>query len=58
MNQSRDRISPLLLIIIISILGFVIGIFTIAIWQDNWLITNGILNQDFMYKIDELQGRN
>ena len=54
MNRIGERISPLLLILIVSILGFVTGIFMVALWQENWLVTNGILNQDFMHKIDEL----
>lgn len=35
-------------------MGFVSGIFTIALWQENWLITEGIFNQDFIYKIEEV----
>ena len=54
MNKFKGKISPILLILIISILGFVTGIFTIVLRQENWLITDGILNQDFIYKIDEL----
>jgi len=54
LNKFRGRISPILLIFIISILGFISGILTIALWQENWLITDGILNQDYIYKIEEL----
>ena len=54
MNKFKGKISPILLILIISILGFITGIFTIVLWQENWLITDGILNQDFIYKIEEL----
>ena len=54
MNKIRDKISPLVLICIISVLGFVSGIITIALRQENWLITEGILNQDFISKIEEL----
>ena len=54
MHKFKGRVSPILLILIISILGFITGIFTIVLWQENWLITDGILNQNFIYKIEEL----
>ena len=54
MNKIRNRISPICLIFIINILGFLTGTFTIVLWQENWLITDGVLNQDFIYKIEEL----
>jgi len=37
-----------------SMIGFVSGAFTIALKQENRLITEGILNRDFIYKIEEL----
>lgn len=54
MNKFKGRISPILLLLIISILGFISGVLTIALWQENWLITDGILNQEYIYKIEEL----
>ena len=54
MHKFKGRVSPILLILIICILGFITGIFTIVLWQENWLITDGILNQEFMYKIEDV----
>lgn len=54
MSKFRGRFSPILLILIISILGFVLGVLSIALCQENWLITDGILNQDYIYKIEKL----
>ena len=54
MKKIRNRISQLVLIGIIGVLGFLTGIFTIALWQENWLITEGILNQNYLSKIEEL----
>ena len=54
MQRIRDRISPLFIISMISVCGFFTGVFTIALWQENWIITEGILNQDFIAKMEEL----
>jgi len=54
LDRIRSRISPVFLIITISMIGFVSGAFTIALKQENRLITEGILNRDFIYKIEEL----
>lgn len=54
MKKIRDKISPLILLGIVCAAGIVSGIVTIAFWQENWLITEGILNQDFISKIEEL----
>ena len=54
MNKIKDRISPLFLILIVSGLGFVFGIFCIAFKRENWLIADGILNQDFICKMERI----
>lgn len=54
LNKFRNKIPPILLIIFISILGYIAGVVTIALWQENWLVNDGILNQDFIYKIEDL----
>ena len=54
MNRIKNRIPPILLILFMSILGFITGVLTIALWQENWLVNEGILNQDFIYKIEDI----
>lgn len=52
MKKIRDKISPLVLLGIICVVGMIAGIITIAFWQENWLITEGVLNRDFISKIE------
>lgn len=54
MKKIGNRIPPILFIILISILGFISGVLTIALWQENWLVNEGILNQEFIYEIKDL----
>ena len=54
LNKFRNKVPPILLITFISMLGYIAGVVTIALWQENWLIDEGILNQDFIYKIEDL----
>ena len=54
MNKIKDRISPLFIILIVTVVGFVSGVFSIAFRQENCLITDGILNQDFICKMEEI----
>ena len=53
-KKIRDKISPLVLLCMICVAGIITGIVTMAFWQKNWLITEGILNRDFISKIEEL----
>lgn len=54
MKKVINRIPPILFIFMICILGFIVGVLTIALWQENWLISNEILNQEFIYQIEDL----
>lgn len=54
LNRLKNRISPILFIIFIGVIGFITGVMTIALWQENWLISNGVLEQEFVYKIEDL----
>ena len=54
MNKFRIKIPPMIWILILSILGFVIGTLTIAFRQENWLIKEGILNEEFIYDTESL----
>ena len=51
MKRIINRIPPIVFIMILSVLGFVTGILTIVLWQENWLISGEILEQEFIYKI-------
>ena len=48
MNKLRNSITPIIWILALSSLGFVMGTLTIAVGQENWLIKEGILNQEFI----------
>jgi len=54
LNKFKDKISPIIFILFLSILGFISGILTIAFWQENWLICDGVLGQEFVYQIEDL----
>ena len=55
MNKIKAGIPPVLLISFLCILGFVSGVLTIALWQENWLVSGGVLNQDFIYEFERLK---
>ena len=54
MNKLKAGISPILLISTLSIFGFIAGVLTIALRQQNWFIKEGVLNQDFIYELKRL----
>lgn len=54
MNRLRNRISPIMGILFFSMLGFVIGILTIALQPENWLIKEEILNPEFIYDMENI----
>lgn len=54
MKNIKDMVSPLFFILIITGLGFITGVISITFGQENWLITEGILNQNFIYKMEEI----
>ncbi len=54
MKKVINKIPAVLLIFIISTLGFIIGVLTIALWQENWLVNEEILNREFIYRIKDL----
>lgn len=55
MKKTEIKIPSLILIAVISIVGFMFGVFTIALWQENWLVNQGILNREFIYQINNLK---
>lgn len=54
LNRIKDKIPPLFFILIATGAGFVFGVISIAFWKENWLIADGILNQDFICKMEEI----
>lgn len=54
MNKLTNKIPPILFIIILSILGYIVGVCITAFWQENWLICDEILGQEFVCRIEDL----
>lgn len=55
MNKVERKIPPILLIILLSVSGFFIGVFSLALWQGNFLVNDNVLGQEFMYQIADLR---
>ncbi len=55
MKRITKQIPPIVLIVFLCILGFMLGVLTIAFQQENWLVKEGILNQDFIYEFELLK---
>lgn len=54
MNKFINKIPPIILLLILSVSGFLIGIFTVALWQENFLVSEQILGQEFMYRVADV----
>ncbi len=54
MKKVINRIPSILFIVTISILGFMIGVLTMSLWQENCFIKDGVLGQEFIYQIKDL----
>ena len=54
MGKFINKIPPILLLLVLSVSGFFVGIFTIALWQENFLISENVLGQEFMYQAADL----
>lgn len=54
MYKVVSKIPAVLRIIFLSILGFVAGVLMIALWQENWFIKEGIVNQNFITEIERM----
>lgn len=55
MNKLRTRIPSILILSILCFLGFLAGALTVAFWQENWLIGEGILNRDFIFEVERVK---
>lgn len=54
MKKLKNKIPAIIWILVLSILGFVIGTLTIAFRQENWLVREGILNQEYIWETEML----
>lgn len=54
LKKIKNIFSPVVIIIFISIIGFIIGVLTVSFNQKNWFMDEGILNKEFIRKIDEV----
>lgn len=55
MKKIRIEIPPIILIVFVVFVGFVAGVLSIALWKENWLISEGILNREFISDIITLK---
>lgn len=55
MKKIRIEIPPIILITFVVFVGFIAGVLSIALWKENWLISEGILNSEFISDITELK---
>lgn len=54
MTIGKFKISSIAVVLIATCIGFFTGIFTISLWQENWLFQNNIMEQDFVEMIKSL----
>ena len=54
LKKITSRIPSVIYILFFGALGFVIGVLKIGLWQENWLVSGGILAPDFIDRIHEL----
>ena len=45
MTLGNLKVAPFICIITISVLGFITGVICIALWQENWLLKENVLNK-------------
>lgn len=55
MNKVERKIPPIFLLMLLSGFGFFIGVFSLALWQGNFLVSDNVLGQEFMYQIADLR---
>lgn len=54
LKENANKIPTVSYILFISGLGFMIGVLTVGLRQENWLVSGNILEQDFICRIREL----
>lgn len=55
MDKIKNRIPASFLISVFCAAGFTVGVLAIAFFQENWLINEEILNQEFIYELEKLK---
>ena len=51
MKIGKIKVAPLICILWMFLGGFVLGVISISLWQDNWFVKKELLNQDFINNI-------
>ena len=54
LNKLKEKIPPIIIILFLSIFGFIIGVVTMVFGYENRWINDGLLGQEFIYKIEDL----
>ena len=54
LKENINKIPAVIYILFLSGLGFVIGVLTIGLWRENWLVSENILEQDLICRINKL----
>lgn len=54
MKIGKIRIPPVLFLLIILFLGILAGMLFVVLKHENWLLQEGIFNQNFMYRIENI----
>ena len=54
MRRIINKISPAAWIVMLAVFGFLLGTLSIALRQEHWLIKEGILNQEFIFDIENI----
>lgn len=51
---NRKIVTPLVYILLITFIGFITGVLSIALWKENFFFGDGILEQKFIFKIQDV----
>lgn len=54
MTLGNLKVAPFICIITISVLGFITGVICIALWQENWLLKENVLNMEAIHDMQHI----
>ena len=54
MTIGKLKIPSIVVLLTIGCIGFLAGVLTISLWQENWLLRNNIMEKDFVETIQSL----
>ena len=54
-KRFKYKIQPTVIVLFFCILGFLTGVFTLALWHENFLVAENVLGQDFLYSISDVE---